>query len=138
VPYTCTSDTTFTFQAGANPLETATISSNAQQILITIPGQSNTTWTLTSAPSFCSFNGQAVTNGSTVTAYQSNTAYQNQGQQCVSQTLTCTSGTLTGGNYQYSTCNLVTPELTPVTAAILVGFALLIGWQVRRITGNAA
>ena len=83
----------------------------------------------------CTFNGQTVNPGGTVTAYQS--ASVAPGQQCVSQTLTCTNGTLSPGG-DYASCSVATPELTPVTAAMLVGFALLTGWWVRRNYGQAA
>lgn len=79
----------------------------------------------------CTFNGQAVANGSSVTAYQMQYPMQNQGQSCISETRTCTNGALSG-TYQYATCTLVTPELTPVAAAMLGAFALLLGWQVYR------
>ena len=92
---------------------------------------------ITTQPGACVFNQQEIANGSSVTAYQSASAQQNQGQSCVSQTRTCTNGVLSG-NYQYASCNLITPELTPVTAAMLAAFALLIGWQVRRLSGSVA
>jgi len=79
----------------------------------------------------CTFNGQTLTTGSSVTAYRLQSPIESQGQQCESQTRTCTNGTLSG-SYQYSSCTLVTPELTPVTAAMLAAFALLFGWQVYR------
>lgn len=81
----------------------------------------------------CTFNGQTVNSGSSITAYQS--ASVAQGQQCVSESRTCTNGALSG-SYGNATCAVTTPELTPMAAAILVGFALLIGWKVRQNNGQ--
>lgn len=85
----------------------------------------------------CTLSGNTVNHGSSVTAYQLQSPIESQGQQCLSETRTCNNGTLSGG-YPYASCTLVTPELAPVTAAMLVGFALLIGWQVRRHSGLSA
>ena len=59
------------------------------------------------------------------------------GQKCVSEIQTCTNGTLSG-SYLFSTCDVPSPGQTPVTAAMLVAFVLLIGWLVRRYPGRAA
>ena len=51
----------------------------------------------------CSWNGTTIASGSSVTAYQSSSvAY---GSQCVSQTRTCSNGTLSG-SYPYSACTV--------------------------------
>ena len=51
--------------------------------------------------SSCTFNGQTVANGQSVTAYQSSSVAS--GNQCVLQTRTCQNGTLSG-SYQYANC----------------------------------
>jgi|GEM_PF-5501689 len=51
----------------------------------------------------CSFNGLTLTSGQSVTAYQAATvAY---GQSCVSQTRTCSNGSL-GGSYAFTACTV--------------------------------
>ena len=55
------------------------------------------------APDTCSFNGQTIQHGGTVTAYQSSSvAY---GSTCTSQTRSCDDGYLYG-SYQYSSCSV--------------------------------
>ncbi|MCR4325817.1 MAG: hypothetical protein NUV59_03345, partial [Patescibacteria group bacterium] len=54
----------------------------------------------------CSFNGQTITNGQSVTAYQSSTVPY--GSSCTSQTRTCSNGSLSG-SYQYSSCSVNPP-----------------------------
>jgi hypothetical protein len=50
---------------------------------------------------FCNFNGQTMSSGQSVTAYQSSAvAY---GQSCVSQVRSCSNGTLSG-SYPYASC----------------------------------
>ncbi|TSC86911.1 MAG: hypothetical protein G01um10148_16 [Parcubacteria group bacterium Gr01-1014_8] len=51
----------------------------------------------------CTFNGQTILHGGTVTAYQSSSVPA--GGQCVSQTRTCNNGTLSG-SYQYPSCSV--------------------------------
>ena len=53
-------------------------------------------------PVNCTFNGQTVVSGSSVTAYK--TATLNNKGVCESQTRTCTNGSLSG-SYKYSSCN---------------------------------
>jgi len=54
-------------------------------------------------PTSCTFNGQSVANGQSVTAYQSSSvAY---GSACASETRTCTKGTLSG-SYQNTSCSV--------------------------------
>jgi hypothetical protein len=53
--------------------------------------------------SSCSFNGQTIASGSSLTAYQSSSVAN--GQQCVSQQRTCSYGTLSG-SYQYASCSV--------------------------------
>jgi hypothetical protein len=59
----------------------------------------------------CTFNGQTVANGSSVTAYQASTVPS--GQSCALETRTCTNGTLSG-SYQYASCSVAsqTSDLT--------------------------
>ena len=85
--------------------------------------------------SSCTFNGQDVSNGSTVTAYQSGSVWQ--GDQCVSERRTCTTGSLSG-SYTFAQCTLVTPELSPLTAALLATLCLFVGWHIRRHAGHIA
>lgn len=49
----------------------------------------------------CTFNGQSVASGASITAYSSSTVAA--GQTCVSQGRTCNNGTLSG-SYMYATC----------------------------------
>lgn len=58
----------------------------------------------------CIFNNQSIPHGQSVTAYQSSSVPA--GQQCVSQTRTCTNGILSG-SYQYATCSVATATCTP-------------------------
>ena len=51
----------------------------------------------------CTFNGQTVASGGTVTAYLSNQVPD--GQTCQSETRTCTNGTLSG-SYAYPACTV--------------------------------
>ena len=60
----------------------------------------------------CSWNGTTVASGSAVTAYQAATVPD--GQTCVSQTRTCTSGTLSG-SYTHASCAVV--PLTTLSAS---------------------
>lgn len=55
----------------------------------------------------CSFQGQTISHGSSITTY--NTPFPSVGQQCLSQQRVCTDGTLLG-SYQYIECN-ETPAL---------------------------
>ncbi|MCZ2343638.1 MAG: hypothetical protein LC104_17870, partial [Bacteroidales bacterium] len=52
---------------------------------------------------FCWFNGDQVSHGGSVTAYQSGTVPD--GQTCVSETRTCNNGTLSG-SYGYNSCTV--------------------------------
>ena len=51
----------------------------------------------------CTFNGQTVANGASVTAYQSNQVPN--GQTCLSETRTCNNGTLSG-SYTFPACTV--------------------------------
>jgi hypothetical protein len=51
----------------------------------------------------CSWNGGSIANGSAVTAYQSSSV--SYGNSCISQTRTCTNGTLSG-SYAYPSCSV--------------------------------
>lgn len=61
-------------------------------------------------PLSCTFNGTSVASGSSVTAYQSSSVAA--GSQCVSQSRTCTNGTLSG-SYQYASCSVAGNICTP-------------------------
>ena len=54
----------------------------------------------------CTFNGNTIASGNSVTAYQSSSV--SYGQSCVSQTRTCTNGTLSG-SYTYGSCTVDAP-----------------------------
>lgn len=58
------------------------------------------------APQNCLFNGNTVSNGDQVTAYQSATV--SYGQTCASESRSCTNGVLTG-SFQESSCAVVPP-----------------------------
>jgi hypothetical protein len=57
----------------------------------------------TQASSNCTFNGQTVNSGASVTAYLSNNVPHDQ--TCQSETRTCTNGTLSG-SYTYPACTI--------------------------------
>ena len=63
----------------------------------------------------CSFNGQTVAHGSTVTAFQSATSTSS----CVSQVRTCQNGTLSG-SYGFSSCTVTPTQPTnPPTGGVV-------------------
>lgn len=65
-------------------------------------------------PANCTFNGQTVTSGSSVTANQaSSVAY---GSSCVSQSRSCSNGTLSG-SYQYPSCSVLPATPTGLSAS---------------------
>jgi hypothetical protein len=71
-------------------------------------------------PANCSFNGNTVAHGASVTAYQAATVPY--GSSCTSQTRSCSNGTLSG-SYQFGSCNrdctfngAAVPHGTSVTA----------------------
>ncbi len=57
------------------------------------------------APASCSFNGQSIAHGQSVTGFLSSTV--SYGSSCSSETRTCNNGTLTG-SYNYSSCSVST------------------------------
>ncbi len=57
-------------------------------------------------PASCTFSGNTVASGSSVTAYQS--VIVPYGYSCLSQTRTCTNGTLSG-SYTYPSCSVTAP-----------------------------
>lgn len=59
-----------------------------------------------SIPAPCSFNGQTIASGVSTTTYQSSSVVY--GSQCVSQSRTCTNGTLSG-SYTYPSCTVAPP-----------------------------
>ena len=102
-------NTTFTFQCtgpgGTSPLQSATVTVNP----------------LSSCPPPTPLWGSYIANGASVTAYQ--TSSVTSPSSCVSQTRTCTNGTLSG-SYLYQTCTVnpaaalsitVSPANYPVT-----------------------
>jgi Bacterial Ig domain len=74
-------------------------------------GSVSISWT---DPVSCTFNGQTVASGASVTAYQSSSVPA--GSSCTSQTRTCSNGTLSG-SYTYSSCT-VTPDTTPPAVSL--------------------
>lgn len=93
-----------------------TYSSTPQTTQTATTGTSNTnthTQTTTNAP--CTFNGQTVAHGASVTAYHA--ASVPAGQTCQSQTRTCSNGTLSG-TYGYTSCTVAEPQQT-ITAVSL-------------------
>ena len=92
-------------------------------------------WHLVKWPTQCLLEDHLVNNGGSITAYR--VMSPPPGQKCVSDIQTCTNGTLSG-SYLFSTCVVTSPGQTPVTAAMLVAFNVLIGWLVRRYPGRAA
>jgi hypothetical protein len=58
----------------------------------------------------CTFNGQTVADGASVTAYQTNSVPT--GSVCASQTRTCNDSTLLG-SYAYASCTVGTPPPPP-------------------------
>ena len=62
----------------------------------------------------CTFNNQSIPDGQSVTAYQSSSVPA--GLQCISQTRTCSNGTLSG-TYQFASCSVLPPATTAATAA---------------------
>ena len=84
------------------------------------------------APANCTFNGQTVAHGSSVTAYQSSTVPY--GSSCVSQARTCSNGTLSG-TYAYSSCAVgpqCTLSLNP--SSITVGQSSTLSWSSQNAT----
>jgi PKD repeat protein len=67
------------------------------------PSCSPTQTCIPDAAASCTFNGQTITSGSSVTAYQS--SFVPAGVQCLSETRTCTNGAL-AGSYQYVSCTV--------------------------------
>jgi peptidoglycan hydrolase-like protein with peptidoglycan-binding domain len=63
--------------------------------------------TTQTAPQACTWNGQSVTSGSSVTAYQSSSVAF--GQTCVSETRGCQNGALSG-SYANSSCTIASPQ----------------------------
>ncbi len=58
------------------------------------------------APAGCLFDGQSVSHGASVTAYETSTVAF--GQSCKAQSRTCSNGSLSG-NYTYPTCSVGAP-----------------------------
>lgn len=90
------------------------------------------------APSSCSFNGQSIASGATVSAYQS--ASVASGSQCVSQARTCTNGTLSG-SYTNAGCTVAglpapscTISYTP--SSVSSGQPYVINWTSQNATSR--
>ncbi len=90
------------------------------------------------APLNCTFNGNTVLNGASVTAYQASTVPY--GSSCVSQPRTCSNGTLSG-SYAYSSCT-VQPQPAPTCSVtfnpstINQGQSSTMSWSSTNITGS--
>lgn len=69
----------------------------------TLSGSYTNTSCSVAAAASCTFNGQAISSGSSITAYQSSSVLF--GQQCVAQTRNCQNGTLSGA-YAYGACSV--------------------------------
>ncbi len=67
-------------------------------------------------PASCTFNGQTIPHGQTITAYQAPAATMTQA--CVSQVETCTNGSF-NGNYAYASCASCTVSNVSTMAKIL-------------------
>jgi hypothetical protein len=80
------------------------------------PVATTSTTTTTTQPKACSFNGKTIASGQGVTAYQAATV--GYGHACVSQTRTCSNGTLSG-SYSYSSCTVNTQPDCPPSKVIL-------------------
>ena len=93
--------------------QSSSVASGSQCVLQTRTCQNGTlsgsyqynTCTVQSAAASCTFNGQTIASGSSVTAYQTSSVAS--GSQCVSQTRTCSNGTLSG-SYTYASCTAQT------------------------------
>src|SRR6185312_7465859 len=70
---------------------------------------------LPTSMSSCTFNGQTLASGASVTTYQANSVPS--GQRCVSQERACTNGTLSG-SYLYASCVV---SATPIDVFIIAG-----------------
>ena len=66
----------------------------------------NTCQTVTTRPASCTFNGQTIASGASVTAYQSSSV--SFGSQCMSEQRVCANGTLSG-SYAYAQCATAAP-----------------------------
>jgi hypothetical protein len=83
---------------GGNILATGTLTVNAAQ---------------SSAPISCAFNGQTITSGNSITAYQAPSVPS--GQQCASQQRTCANGILSG-SYANTSCVVAASTNVSVTS----------------------
>jgi PKD repeat protein len=94
---------------GGSVSHTYSTSGTYTAVLISSNGTAVGTVTITVSGSYttasCTWNGQTIGNGQSVTGYQSSSvAY---GQSCVSQTLTCSNGTMSGASsYPYASCTV--------------------------------
>jgi peptidoglycan hydrolase-like protein with peptidoglycan-binding domain len=94
---------------------TTTTQTNTSQTVMTIGGAGGGTTTSTT-PSSCTWSGQSITTGSSVTAYQSSSVPA--GQTCVQETRTCSNGTLIG-TYTNAACSIAGAAPNPVSIAAL-------------------
>ena len=104
---TCTPDAPQTQTLACPAGQTGTI---VQTRTSSCPGPTWSGWTTTSntctsvpPPLSCTFNGQTVAHGASVTAYQASSVPA--GNQCISEQRTCNNGTLTG-SYINSSCTV--------------------------------
>lgn len=92
----------------------------------------------------CTFNGQSVTSGSSVTAFQALSVPY--GSSCVSQTRTCSNGTMSG-SYSYPSCSVASPTPTPTpipaptinsfnssATSILLGQSITLAWSTSNVS----
>ena len=79
---------------------------------------------VTSNATVCSFNGQTVTNGSSITAYQSASVLS--GQVCQLQQRTCNNGTLSG-TYTYPTCSVSVATTCKIHVSECPAYPTIIG-----------
>lgn len=112
-PLSCTfNNQTFTHGASVTAYQSATVAYGNQCVSETrscnngvLSGSYTNPSCAVGTAASCTFNGQTVANGASVTAYQSSTVPA--GQQCVSQSRTCTNGTLSG-TYTNTSCTVQT------------------------------
>ncbi len=79
-----------------------------------------------SAPSACTFNGSAVAHGAAVTAYQA--ASVAAGNSCVSQSRTCTNGSLSG-SYAYAACTVAAPTTCTLGGQTIANGSSVLSFQ---------
>jgi hypothetical protein len=84
----------------------STSSSTAEKTSMTTSLAITPSFTIPTDPIDCSFNGDNMPDGNSVTAYQNSTV--NFGNSCISETRVCTAGALSG-SYQFANCSVGAP-----------------------------